>query len=174
MAPFFRINEAAAITFKSSGGSAAITLANLANGSYRQSVKADFGASRARRYAVTVDLVFAATPTDGNYCDLWFNPSSSGTAATDNRGGCSGADAAYTGYSSNASAGVMHMIPLGSFRTTAQATATIQKATLSANFVVPLQYGSIVLLNGSGAAIHSSDADCVVTLWPLEDVSENS
>lgn len=160
-------------TLKSSGGDAAITLASLANASYRQSAKLDLGATFAQLYGIQVDAELAATPTAGANLDLWWAPSNSVTAGTDNPGGCSGTDASYTGYSSNASASVKQLIFIGSFITTAQATSTVQKGFVGF-LVPPTRYGSLVLLNNSGAAFHSSDANCQIRLFPAEVTSEPS
>lgn len=169
----FRQQMGTVKTFKSSGGDAAITLASLANGSYRQSAKLDLGAVQGRVYAVYVDAELAATPTAGNTIDLFWSPSSSGTAATDNAGGASGSDASYTGYSSNAAASVKQCVFIGSLVCTAQATATVQKG-FAGYLVATQRYGSLILLNGSGAAFHSSDSNCQIRLVPIEDTSEPS
>lgn len=166
----FRQQTGTAKTVKSSAGDATITLASLANGSYRQSTKVDLGATFSREYRVVLNLEFAATPTNGNTVTVWANGSSSATAATDNRGNCSGSDADYTGYSSNASSSVKHLQFVGSNEVTAQATSTVQSFELGV--WTPLaQYNSFVILNSSGAAIHSSDANCVLTLSPVEGVA---
>lgn len=167
----FREQTGTAKVWKSSGGDAAITLASLANGSYREGAKLDFGATRAKRYAVYLDMEHAATPTAGNKWSVWLNPSSSATAATDNRGGCGGTDAAYTGYSSNAAASVLQLQFVGDGITTAQATATVQKMFVG-TVSLSERYASVILLNGSGAAVHSSDTNCKLTFTPLEDVGE--
>lgn len=160
-------------TIKASGGDAAMTTASLANGSYRQSAKLDLGSPFGQVYAVRSRRELAATPTAGNTLDYWWSPSTSATAGTDNDGGCSGTDAAYTGYSSNAAASVKQLIFIGSLVCTAQATATVQKGFVG-YFTPPTRYGSLVELNGSGAAIHSSDTNNEVTLTPVEFTQEPS
>lgn len=154
------------LTFKSSGGDGAITMASLANGSYRQSVKIDLGATFALAYEVTAEVELAATPTAGNTCDLYWNPSSSAVAGTNEKGGCSGTDAAYTGYASNAVDSVKELILIGSLVNTANATTTVQKGFVGV-FSPPNRYGSLVVKNGSGAAFHTSDANTVFKFTPL-------
>lgn len=154
-------------TWKSSGGDGAMTPTSLANGSYYQGAKIDMGATAGQAYAVYVDAEIAATPTAGNTIDVWWNPSSSGTAGTDNMGGCSGTDAAYTGYSSNAAASVKQLVPIGALTVTAQATSTVQKGFVG-YLVLPQRYGSPVILNGSGAALHSTITNFQVRLVPIE------
>ncbi len=169
----FRIQNGTAKTFASSGGDAAITLASLANGSGRQSAKLDLGATRAGLYRVKAAFEIAATPTAGATIDLYWAPSTSGTAATDNPGGVSGSDAAYAGYSSNLTASVKQLVFIGSFVCTTQATATVQRAIVG-SFNPQLRYGSLVVVNSSGAALHSSDSNMNITLVPIEDVIEDS
>lgn len=170
---YFRVQSGTVKTFKSSGGDAAITLASLANGSYRQSVKLDLGATRAEWYDVYMDVEMAATPTAGNTISLYWAPSSSATAATDNGGNVSGTDAAYTGYSSNAAASVLQLQPAGVMVLTAQATSTVQKGYCG-RFSPAQRYGSLVVSNGGGSAFHSSDTNIQVRLVPVDGVIEDA
>lgn len=167
----FRNQIGTAKTWKSSGGDAAITLASLANGSYRQGAKLDLGATFAAAYAVFLDTEHAATPTAGNSCDVWMAPSSSATAGTDNGGNVSGTDAAYSGYSSDAANSVPQLQFIGSMFMAARATTTVQKGFVG--IYRPTQrYVSPVILNGAGSAFHSSDSNCQLRLVPLEGTAE--
>lgn len=167
----FRQQAGTSKTLKGSGGTGVLTFTSLANGSYRQSDKIDLGATFAQVYAVYLDVEIAASPTAGNTIDIWANPSSSASAGTDERGGCGGADAAYAGYSSNAAASVKQLQFVGSGVCTTQATATVQKIFIG--IWCPTQrYNSFVILNGSGAAFHSTQTNCVLTITPLEGTAE--
>lgn len=175
----FRNQSGTKLTIKSSGGSAAITLASLANSSSestgaRQSAKLDLGATRAREWTIDCEFELAATPTAGNVIEIWWSPSDNSTAATSNKGGASGTDASYTGYSSNISASLKQCQFIGNFVCTAQATSTVQKAIVSANFMPANRYGSLIVFNKSGAAFHSSDSNCCVNLTPNEPTAEPS
>ncbi len=168
----FREQFGTSKTFGPSGASGAMSPSTLANGAYWQSAKIDFGATVGQAYAVYLNAELAATPTAGNSITLWANPSSSATAATDNRGGCSGSDASYTGYSSNAAASVAQLPLIGAGVTTTQATATVQK--MFVGYYVPAQrYASLVMLNGAGSAF-ASDTNFLITLVPVEPTSEPS
>jgi hypothetical protein len=156
------------IVFRSSGGDAAITMTSVANAAGRQSVKADFGATRARYYDVFADVELAATPTAGNLIDVYLNPSGSATAGTDNLGNCSGTDAAHTGYSSNLAATVPQLIYVGSLVCTAQATSTVQSGYVG-RVAIPQRYGSIVVVNNSGAAFHSAATNVRFRFVPVAD-----
>lgn len=170
---YLRVQSGTVKTFKSSGGDSTITLASLANGSYRQSAKLDLGATRAEWYDVYMDVEMAATPTAGALINLYWAPSSSATAATDNGGNVSGSDAAYTGYSSNAAASVLQLQQAGALTLTAQATATVQKGYCG-RFSPAQRYGSLVVDNEGGSAFHSSDTNIQVRFVPVEGVIEDT
>lgn len=156
------------VTFKNSGGDAAISVASVANGAARQSVKADFGATRARLYNVRAEVELAATPTAGALIDLYLNPSSSATAGTDNLANCAGTDSAYAGYSSNLTASLPQLIYIGSLVCTTQTTATVQSGFVG-QVMLPQRYGSIVVVNNSGAAFHSTNTNQAFRFVPVAD-----
>lgn len=100
MASEIRRKLVASKTIKN-GGDAGITLASLAAGSWRQFAKLDlFGAGSPfpAEIEFRVQAAPTAAPTAGGTVRLLFGFSSSGTAATDNPAGLSGADGAYNGY----------------------------------------------------------------------------
>lgn len=170
---YFRVQSGTIKTFKSSGGDAAITLASLANAAGRQSVKLDLGLTRAAFYDVFLDIEMAATPTAGNSVDGYWAPSVNATAGTDNPANVTGADAAYAGYSSNLTATLPQLQFIGSGILTAQATATVQKLYMG-RFSPAQRYGSLVVVNNGGSAVHTSDANCQVRLVPVEGVVEDT
>jgi len=169
----FRTQSATAKTVKNSGGTSAITLASLANGSGRQCVKMDLGATRAALWRVSATFEIAATPTAGNTIDLYWAPSESATAGTDNPANVTGTDAAYAGYSSNLTAAVKQLLFIGSVVCTTQATTTVQAAHVGM-FAPPARYGSLVVVNNSGAALHSTETNQCTTLTPIGETSEPS
>lgn len=170
---YHRIQSATEKTFKSSGGTAVITMTSVANGNARQSDKCDFGATRPRYYEVFAEVEIAATPTAGASVDLYLGPSSSATAGTDNLAGLGGGDAAYAGYSSNLTASLPQLIYIGSLITTTQATATVQKGYVG-RVSVPQRYAQLVVVNNSGAAMHSSATNIQFRFVPIEDLTEDS
>lgn len=132
----------------------------------RQSAKVDLGALRATAYKVRCAFEIAATPTAGRVISLYWNPSQHATAGTANNGNCSGTDAAYTGYSSNLAASLPHLDFIGNFVVTAQAAGTVQIGV--AGILVPAErYGSLVVVNDSGAALDSDDIQMHVVFDPL-------
>ena len=169
----FRTQVGTVKTFKSSGGDAAITMTSVANAAARQSVKLDLGATRAREYDVFADVEMAATPTAGNPIDLYWGPSSSATAGTDNPGNMTGTDAAYAGYSSNLTATLPQLQFIGSLVLTAQATATVQIGYVG-RFSPAQRYGNLAVVNNGGSAIHSSATNIQFRFVPVEDVVEDS
>lgn len=143
-----------------------LAIASVADGAARQSTKVDLGATYADEYHVRAAIEFAATPTAGDVVELYWAPSQSSTAGTANPGNVSGADSAYSGYSSNLAASVKQLEFIGHFVCTAQATATVQVAEIG-KFRPPQRYGSLVVKNESGAAIHSDDVECHVVFNPI-------
>lgn len=141
-------------------------LTSVADDAFRQSTKVDLGENRAPEYAVRAALEFGATPTAGEACLLYWAPSSSATAGTGNPGGTSGADSAYTGYSSNAAASAKQLQFIGQFTTTAQATTVIQIAEVAA-FVPTQRYGSLVMMNASGIVMHTDAVESHVVFDPI-------
>lgn len=172
---FEKILEGTAKTIKNSGGSAAITLASLANGNgtstgARQSATLDLGASWARWWRIDTDFELAATPTAGNAINLY---ASFASATGAGRGNTSGSDAAYTGYSNNIDASAKHLVLVGVHICTAQATTTVQKC-IAGMFFPQGRYMNLVVDNRSGAAFHSTDTNQVITLTPLDaSIAEN-
>lgn len=146
-----------------------LALASVANDAARQSAKFDFGATRADRYSCMAALEFAASGlTAGEIVAFYLAPSPDGTAANGNPGGASGSDAAYAGYSSNLDDSLQQLDWIGSFIVTGQATTTIQIATVGV-FSPPERYGSLIVVNRSGAALHTDDVEMHVVFNPIVD-----
>ena len=144
-----------------------LDMTSVADAAYRQSTKVDLGAIRAPAYAVRAAMEFAATPVAGEIVDFWWAPSASATAGTANAGAASGADGAYTGYSSNAAASVRQLEHIGVGVVTAQATPTVQVIEIIGRLYPSERYGSLVVLNDSGAAMHSDAAETHIVLDPI-------
>lgn len=144
-----------------------ISMASVANAAARQSAKVDLGAVRAPRYKVRATIEFAATPTAGNVVEFYWAPSGSATAANANAGGVSGSNAAYTGDSSNLTAAVKQLERIGTFVCTEVPTAEGIQTAECGYFVPGERYGSLVVVNNSGAAIHSDDAEFHVVFDPV-------
>lgn len=144
---------------------------SLADAAGRQSAKADLGAVRAPAYKVRAAIEFAATPTAGAVVSFYWAPSPSATAGTANPANVTGADAAYAGYSANLAASVKQLDFIGNFICTAQATPTVQVAEIG--YMMPSQrYGSLVIVNSSGAAFHSDDAETHTVMDPVYTESQ--
>lgn len=148
-----------------------IDLTSLADGAARQSNKVDLGEQRAPAYSVAAAIEIAATPTAGEVIELYWAPSPDPTAANGNPGGISGSDSAYAGYSSNLAASVKQLDFIGNFICTAQATGTVQVAKVGV-FSPSERYGTLVVKNESGAALHSDMVESHIVFNPIFDVVE--
>lgn len=173
VAAVFRQQSGTEKTWKASGGDYAITMDSTANAAAREGAKGDLGATFGVLYAAKLEAEFASAPTAGNRVDVYWNPSNSGTAGTNNVGGCSGTDAAYAGYSSNLAASLPQLIYIGSMIVTAQGTATVQKARVGF-FTPPTRYGSPVIVNNSAVGWVSNSTNTQLILTPEEDTQEAS
>jgi hypothetical protein len=111
------------------------------------------------------DFELSPTPTPGNIIEI---RGSYGNATGAGRGNTTGSDGAYTGYANNIENSLRHLETLGIFAVTVNATTTVQKANLGIIFPKG-RFLNVVVNNRSGAAFHSSDAFCVITLTPLEN-----
>jgi hypothetical protein len=156
------------LTWKNSGGTYVITLGALAAAAARQGAKGDLGATRAIRWLCRFTWDFEVAPVVGTPIEIWWSPSSSGTAATDNTGNCSGADAAYTGYADGSvAAGKLHLQLIGVAAATANADDVINTAEFT--WYPTERYGSPVVVNGTAQAFDNEDAAFVITMTPLPE-----
>ena len=143
-----------------------IELASVADDAARQSVKADLGENRALEYSVRAAMEFAATPVAGQTVELYWAPSLKAAAGIANPANVTGADAAYAGYSANLDDSLLQLEFIGAFVVTAQATATVQVADVAV-FAPSQRYGSLVVVDQSGAAFHSDDIESHVVFDPI-------
>ena len=131
------------------------------------SAKIDLGALWAPAYLGRAAIEFAATPVAGQTVELWWAGSDSATAGTNNPGGVLGTDAAYTGYSSNNGASILQCTFVGTMVVTAQATTTKQVAVIAGLLRPKLRYGSLLVWNRSGAAVHSAVVNTHIVFDPI-------
>lgn len=143
-----------------------IDLTDLADGAARQGAKTDLGATRAKQYAVTVCVEMAVAPASKASVDVYWAASPHATAGTLNPGGCSGADAAYTGTAGDSlDDSLMQLIHIGSISLTADADPVLQIQTFT---LFPAhRYGMPVIDNNGGQAMHSDAIECFIALTPI-------
>lgn len=149
-----------------------IACASLAAGAARQSAKVDLGATRARQYSAMMSLEMATDPVAGETVDLYWSPSPSVTPAVANGGGCSGADAAYSGYAASTLAeALLNLIFIGSMNLAVMNDGDgVPQLEMIGVFSPPDRYGSLVVVNGSAAiALHSDDVEFGVSFQPIVD-----
>ena len=143
-----------------------IDCTDLAAGGARMSVKADLTATRAAMYAVMMSIEFATAPNTGETVDLYWAPSPDASAGVGNPGAVTGADAAYTGYSSNLAASLLQLDFIGSMICTVQATTTVQIATVGI-FSPADRYGSLVVFNNTSDAFFTDAVEIAVSFQPI-------
>jgi len=145
-------------------------LTDLANNAARQTAKIDFGTDRALKRYMYGAFEFAATPVALNVVEVYIAYSYSATAAVGNPGGITGVDGAYTG---TAASTLTESLPqlqfIGTFAVTDDLTGTVQIAKIG-EFVTPERYGSLVIVDKSGAAFHSDMVETSIRMSETEFV----
>lgn len=126
----------------------------------RQSAKVDLGAKRSSRYAVMMSLEMATDPVAGETVDLYWSASVDSSVAVANAGGCSGADAAYAGYSASTLAeGLRGLTYIGSMNLAVMNDADgVPQLDFIAVFAPQDRYGSLIVVNSSAADLFHDDA----------------
>lgn len=147
-----------------------LDLTGVADTNARQGAKGDLGATRAARFAVRVGIEPAAAPTAGEVIEFYWSASNSATAATGNDGGASGSDAAYK--NGEEDEWVAQLTYIGCLVLTADGAATVQIATINAEFIPPQRYGMPVVKNEAGQALHTDAVEMFIALIPQIDESQ--
>lgn len=157
-----------AITWRGSGGDYGLSLESLATGNAAQGAKGDLGATRAAQFTAELFLeTGAAAPASGVTYDIYWAPSNNATAGSENPGGTSGTDAAYTGTAGDSVAdSVAQLQFLGSLVCTSDAQVIQQQSfTLSP----PTRYGMPVIVNNSAQTSETNDDEHKFVLTPIID-----
>lgn len=149
-----------------------IDLTSLATTAARQGAKADLGATRAHAFTVFVGIEFDVAPASGETVDFYLAPSSSATAGNANPGGCTGADAAYTGTAGDSmDDSIKQLDYIGSLVATADAATVVQYQKIG---IIPntMRYASIVVDNNTSQAFEGDAVEMFVALIPLPTESQ--
>lgn len=141
----------------------------IVDGAGVQSIKIDLGAKRAAEYSVFGAFDFTGeTPTKGSV-DLYWAPSTSGTGATGNIAGNSGADAACPD-------GALGSITLVEFIGLCQfigALVNHDGAVVQNGFIgviTPLhRYGQMIVVNNANDAFEADEVEHHIVMNPLVD-----
>lgn len=145
-----------------------IDLTSLADGAARQGAKADLGAARAGRYRMIVWIEMDVAPASGAVIDFYWAASPHATAGTENPGGASGADAAYTGTAGDSlDDSLKQLIFVGSLVLTADAATVVQRMVFT--FTPPLRYGMPVVDNNGGQAFEGDAVEMAIKVVPIID-----
>lgn len=142
----------------------------IANGAGVQSIKIDLGATRAARYTVLGAFDFTGeTPSAGGSVDLYWAPSTSGTQATGNIAGNSGADAACPN-------GALGSITLAEFVDMCQFIGSLRThdgAVVQNGYVgtfSPIhRYGQMIVVNNAGDAFEADEVEHHIVMNPVVD-----
>ena len=144
----------------------AMNTRNISSGAARQSAKYDLGAGPwPAEFAVRAQNILGAAAAVGARVDYYVGWSNSGTAATDNSGGCSGADAAYSGQSGGTIAqSVIQLQSIGSLVFDANIACDMQLRS----FEPKARYMYFVMVNNTAqTTTNVNDTDNILTLTPM-------
>lgn len=147
-----------AITWKDSGGSAAITLASLASGALRAGALVDLEAANAYRsplFAWRAWVRFNAAPAVGEQVSVYLR-TSDGTVPDHDEG--TGDVAVTSGRERN----MMALLPVNAIA--ASSTIIMARAGL---IVLPQRWVAPVFFNRAGAALHATANECGFSLSPV-------
>lgn len=145
-----------------------IDLTSLASGSYRQSAKVDFGATRGVVWVADGAIEPVSAPTAGGEIELYIGWSASATAGQDNPGNLSGSDGAYVGYgaaATDATECINQLDRIGSFPMSADAAIQVGRFGV---FLPKKRYGIIVVRNRLSVNLAGDAVEMSIRLAPLE------
>jgi len=144
-----------------------IDVVSLADATARQSLKWDWGATRPMAFEIRQTVELSADAAGGSI-DLYAYESHSATAAVGNTGGCTGADAAYTGYAGMTLAESLKNLDfIGSLITGIQNDTDGVVIGRVGMWAPKSRYGGIVIVNNSGIALHSDSVEAAVLFEPI-------
>ena len=165
MATDIKVYNGTALTWKPSGGDYAMSLHSLTTTSTGawQGAKGDLATPRGARFAVRLQTKMQ-TATTGSI-EVWWAASPTSTAANDNPGGASGADAVYIGQATTAQS-KQQLTFVGVMVLETTTGAQIQDVGM----LDPIyRYGSPVIVNTSSQPLTTATTDHILTLTPIVD-----
>lgn len=146
-------------------------MGGLANGGAWQGAKGDFGATRAAQYAVRISIELDVDLSSAGTIEVYHSSSPSGTAATGNTGGASGANEAYT---AGANSQLEHLMLVGILALPASCDADIAYDGIVGYISIPERYGMPVVVNKSGQAFEATADKIYVAYLPVIDEIQNA
>jgi hypothetical protein len=150
--------------WKASGGDYALTLTSLADAAAREGAKGDFNDGTMGPIPEYLDILFelkmAVAAANGAVIELWAGQSDNATAATNNPGGLTGADAAV----STPAEKKLQLDPIGAFALSNNLGTGTQKQKF--RFYPSSRYFIPVIVNRGGQAFSSTAGDHILTITP--------
>jgi hypothetical protein len=145
-----------------------ISMASVADGAARQSDQFDFTLERPPLHSISAALEIGETPTAGKTIEFWLAYSPHATPGQAAPGNTTGVDSAWSGYGANVDEAKHHFERIGVFICSSDATGTVQVSMAFGFFVPKMRYASLIMVNKSGAAMHSDNIEMSVLLNPVE------
>jgi hypothetical protein len=145
------------VTFKTSGGTAVLTLTSLNASAGRASASADLGATRAGRYRVRVKTRFGAAPTAGTPVRVYLATSADNTTF-DGGADMPAGDGAMSDAEILSQLEFVGSMPVNNVTTAQEWSREIEIGT---------RYARVVVFNGTNQALSSTAGDHEVSLEPI-------
>lgn len=151
------IESGTVVTYKTSGGTAVLTLTSLAAAAGRASASADLGATRAGRYRVRVKTKYASAPTAGGPLRVYLSTSADNTTF-DGGAAMPAGDGAMSDTDVLAQLEFVGSMPVDNVTTAQEWSREIECGA---------RYVRVVVLNGASTALSGTAGDHEVSLEPL-------
>lgn len=151
------IKQGSAISWKSSGGTAVLTLTSLTTTSARQGAKVDLGATFGQRYGYRLLTKWGTAPTANTLLRIAFAFSEDNTNFA---GGASGSDGAFSDVDDFKQ--LLEVPPI-------VADADTNAQSVVGSFIPHARYVAPVILNdATGQSLSSTAGDHELVIWPIQ------
>lgn len=155
------IKSGTPIVWKNSGGDYALSFGGIAAADGQQGAKADLGATRANRYLIRLTVDPNVPPTAGLSVDVYWAGSPNATEASENPGGVTGSDAAYTD---------TDLLKQLEFIGSLILDNTTSDQTQDVGILTPKhRYGSPVVYSNSDQAMNATEGNQQLVAYPVVD-----
>lgn len=136
-----------------------------------QSLKMDFGATRAQQMLVRLQTCFTVAPTAGGAIEVYVGFSSSSTAASGNVANLVGTDTAYAGYANDVATAKRQLQLVGVMGVSVTTSTTVAQIADVGVFTPGDRYGQIVVVNTCSQALSTvtNAPGHALTIYPLVD-----
>ena len=158
------IKSGTSLTWDNAATDYALSFGGIAANDGQQGAKGDLGATRAKKYRVRLTVDPNVAPTKGKVVEVYWAASENATAADDNPGGCTGADAAYT---------TPDLLPHLEFIGALVLDDSTDDQVADVGVLIdPLRYGMPVVYSHSDQDLNATEGNQKLELFPIIDEAQ--